>query len=930
MSFIKPLDQRLLLPSNPQLLTSHATKPSPVLGIQNFPPKKRANDSLVKAPKFVHELNKLNNNYLNVERRTIDRKQELQKQKRQIEVQFGKIQIAANVTPEEQKQILKALSQNLSKLQAQKVKRVIITHADVYGEKWQMSGLSQLSEKIVLSSKLSSGQKQELIKRLGNLENIGKTFASNLKEGESVCVLGCKGNETNGYIFVKKNGKIEIEALNLSEAKELAGGIKLGEKKSYKVTPEDIESIKNPPNGKTAAQIINEIREKNPDAMIDLEGANLRGMALDNTDLSGANLRRTDFRIKERSRNRTNLSGANLMCADLTEADLRDAKLTGADLQGANLSGANLEGADLTWADLSGANLEGADLTWIEVLPEKMPQNIESFIDINQPRQVLKFFKYVLEAEEFRHDAYKKIFSNFSPDDLNKAFTTLFNDYINSENPQEGALATIETLFRELQRDSDGKPLLGEDGIPLKLYPSVQKALSEINGKQNRCLIGEIIQKNGSLRRKSLSVLKNLSCLPNSARQKHLRHLSNSSPEHRIQLYEQFNMIFQIIGNNQELASKYLDPNKDFISQKLDKIIQSKQDDISFLAETITRNTKNLSFDQYKQINNILELGENTSLNEKNFKKRVNALLNQNKDKLQADQLKQIISQLDLKPTDTQRDNLFTSHFEEIIKSSFQSALQNSINSYTFLSSDLKELVLKRIGKKPESFPRILTMLNYLKHSQKYNPEAIKHVYPIIQPYLEQDKLSPEEIKEIDAKLMSNFDQRFKSNYKISWTEKMKSLHPNFDGSKIRDGFVFNWNGLGFEALSGIETIFNGENVTSSQCTSEPGEWNGHLQLGLVGTGNMAWIQVKNSTGQIVSGFYLRVALDGGVILGPTYRYNNSPPIAKGFEQEFTNEYLKHIGIKNKAKLSNSFDPDISNLDGVKSYQESGETYYEL
>jgi len=60
---------------------------------------------------------------------------------------------------------------------------------------------------------------------------------------------------------------------------------------------------------------------------------------------------------------RTDLSGAYLIGADLSRANLSRADLSGADLSGANLSRANLSRADLSGADLSGANLSGAYLS---------------------------------------------------------------------------------------------------------------------------------------------------------------------------------------------------------------------------------------------------------------------------------------------------------------------------------------------------------------------------------------------------------------------------------------------------------------------------------------------------------------------------------------------------------------------------------------
>lgn len=67
------------------------------------------------------------------------------------------------------------------------------------------------------------------------------------------------------------------------------------------------------------------------------------------------------------------LSGATLICVnlsitDLTRANLTRANLLGVDLSGANLSGANLIGVDLIGVNLTRANLIGADLRWAENL----------------------------------------------------------------------------------------------------------------------------------------------------------------------------------------------------------------------------------------------------------------------------------------------------------------------------------------------------------------------------------------------------------------------------------------------------------------------------------------------------------------------------------------------------------------------------------
>ena len=132
-----------------------------------------------------------------------------------------------------------------------------------------------------------------------------------------------------------------------------------------------------------------------------LEGLNLSGIDLENTQfphdeikLTGANLSRANFRgadLTNADLTRANLSGTNFRGADLTNADLTRANLTGAvlprdlsnvtlvaanlsslnlkaidlpgDLSGTDLRGAKLSGADLHSADLRGADLSGADMT---------------------------------------------------------------------------------------------------------------------------------------------------------------------------------------------------------------------------------------------------------------------------------------------------------------------------------------------------------------------------------------------------------------------------------------------------------------------------------------------------------------------------------------------------------------------------------------
>lgn len=114
---------------------------------------------------------------------------------------------------------------------------------------------------------------------------------------------------------------------------------------------------------------------------VDLSGADMResdfmGAMLRRSNLSGCMLNsihfyRADLRESNMARamlNRANLRGADLRGVDLQNADLDQAVLTGANLSGANLAGANLsrttlDGTNLSGADLTGAIFNGADLT---------------------------------------------------------------------------------------------------------------------------------------------------------------------------------------------------------------------------------------------------------------------------------------------------------------------------------------------------------------------------------------------------------------------------------------------------------------------------------------------------------------------------------------------------------------------------------------
>ena len=97
------------------------------------------------------------------------------------------------------------------------------------------------------------------------------------------------------------------------------------------------------------------LREKdNP--VVDLEGINLKDVALSGADLQWLNLSNLNL-------GGAYLEGTDLSGADLTDASLEGARLSGANLSLAHLSGANLEGAGLSGATLDRANLSGASLT---------------------------------------------------------------------------------------------------------------------------------------------------------------------------------------------------------------------------------------------------------------------------------------------------------------------------------------------------------------------------------------------------------------------------------------------------------------------------------------------------------------------------------------------------------------------------------------
>jgi uncharacterized protein YjbI with pentapeptide repeats len=94
--------------------------------------------------------------------------------------------------------------------------------------------------------------------------------------------------------------------------------------------------------------------------VVDLYGANLKGVYLDGTNLMGASL--SGANLRGGRLRKAQLLGVDLSGADLSWVDLSEARLDDANLLGANLSGANLRGAFLFNANLRGASLVSQDL----------------------------------------------------------------------------------------------------------------------------------------------------------------------------------------------------------------------------------------------------------------------------------------------------------------------------------------------------------------------------------------------------------------------------------------------------------------------------------------------------------------------------------------------------------------------------------------
>lgn len=112
-------------------------------------------------------------------------------------------------------------------------------------------------------------------------------------------------------------------------------------------------------------------REEHPGENFDLNASYMSHARIPQVDLSGSDIRDSDF--MGAMLRRSNLSGCfmnsvHMYRANLREANLSDVLMNGANLRGADLRDANLENANLdrsifSDADLTGANLSGANLS---------------------------------------------------------------------------------------------------------------------------------------------------------------------------------------------------------------------------------------------------------------------------------------------------------------------------------------------------------------------------------------------------------------------------------------------------------------------------------------------------------------------------------------------------------------------------------------
>ena len=123
---------------------------------------------------------------------------------------------------------------------------------------------------------------------------------------------------------------------------------------------EDVQAVMTELRERSEAQIKIEENEGYP---LDLSGSSLKGVRLISENLQSARLDVMLAKLLEG----TNLSGAIMIDANLSDAVMPISNLSGANLSGAIMTAANLSGTDLSGANLSHADLTEADLCGTEL-----------------------------------------------------------------------------------------------------------------------------------------------------------------------------------------------------------------------------------------------------------------------------------------------------------------------------------------------------------------------------------------------------------------------------------------------------------------------------------------------------------------------------------------------------------------------------------
>ncbi|HEY9596205.1 MAG TPA: pentapeptide repeat-containing protein [Cyanophyceae cyanobacterium] len=152
-------------------------------------------------------------------------------------------------------------------------------------------------------------------------------------------------------MFSVAGSNCPVLVVDASEAKPLLSKINLAE---FYLSADQIQAEQ-----PQQIQLIDELKRLRTEAScrscnlsgIDLSGADLVGVYLQDANLSGTNLSDAD------------LFYANLVGANLSQANLESADLGGVNLFKANLSNANLRKANLRDAILTEATLDGADFS---------------------------------------------------------------------------------------------------------------------------------------------------------------------------------------------------------------------------------------------------------------------------------------------------------------------------------------------------------------------------------------------------------------------------------------------------------------------------------------------------------------------------------------------------------------------------------------